>query len=162
MKIEWVEALALRRVYYLEGMHWENRIEELNETVLNYESDDSDFGEEERQGATMTRRLINRGGKAKPAKKKKQKKKRDDAEARDPWIPHPEQRETVPNIELYSVLVGNIPSLPSEVAAEGDLESMGFSKKQSLDWQLAVTVSWLLTVSLYCPSAFQTFANRRS
>jgi hypothetical protein len=40
-------------------------------------------------------------------------------------------------------LVGNIPSLPSEVAAEGDLESMGFSKKQSLDWQLAVTVSFI-------------------
>lgn len=73
----------------------------------------------------------------------KAKKKKRDVATRDPWIPHPEQRETVPNIELYSVLVGNIPSLPSEVAAEGDLESMGFSKKQSLDWQLAVTVSFI-------------------
>ena len=158
MKKEWVDTLALRRVYYLEGMHWENRIEELNETVLNYESDDSDFGEEERQGAMLTRRLVNKGGKA--AKKKK--KKRDNAVNRDPWIPHPEQRETVPNIELYSVLVGNIPSLPSEIAAEGDLESMGFSKKQSLDWQLAVTVSWLLYVSLSYSGAFETSANRRS
>ena len=34
---------------------------------------------------------------------------------RDPWIQHLEQRDTVPNIELYSVLFHNIPALPSEV-----------------------------------------------
>lgn len=70
------------------------------------------------------------------------KKKRKDVKKRDPWIPHPEQRETVPNIELYSVLVGNVPSLPSEIAAEGDLESMGFSRRECLDWQLAVTAAF--------------------
>jgi hypothetical protein len=33
---------------------------------------------------------------------------------RDPWVPHPEQRDTVPNVSLYSVLVGGLPSLPEE------------------------------------------------
>ena len=61
---------------------------------------------------------------------------------RDAWIPHPEQRETVPHIELYSVLVGNLPSLPSEVTVnERGFESMGFTRRQTLDWQIAVTVS---------------------
>ena len=32
---------------------------------------------------------------------------------RDPCIQHLEQRDTVPNIELYSVLFHNIPALPS-------------------------------------------------
>ena len=32
---------------------------------------------------------------------------------KDPWVVDPEIRDTVPNIELYSVLVGNIPSVVS-------------------------------------------------
>jgi preprotein translocase subunit SecG len=142
MKKEWVDALALRRVYYLEGFHWENRISELHQTVLNYESDSSDDGADMKPGAMEKRRMINRSRVSRSNKRKKKKKSKDVVK-RDPWIPHPEQRETVPNIELYSVLVGNIPSLPSEVAAEGDLESMGFSRSECLDWQLAVTVSIL-------------------
>jgi hypothetical protein len=134
---EWVDALALRRVYYLEGHHWENRVNELNNTVLKIESEDED--EEEQNGDSRGiahRRKIN-----KLRKRKGKVKKPKELPKRDPWIPHPEQRETVPNIELYSVLVGNIPNLPGEIAPGGDLESFGFSKKQSIDWQLAVTVS---------------------
>ena len=137
MKKEWVDALALRRVYYLEGLHWENRVAELHQTVLDYESDDSDNSDDEKPGSMEKRRIINRRMK----KNRTKAKKRREIMKRDPWIPHPEQRETVPDIELYSVLVGNVPSLPSEVAAEGDLESMGFTKSECLDWQLAVTVS---------------------
>merc|ERR1712241_129099 len=52
-------------------------------------------------------------------------------------------RDTVPNIELYSVLVGNLPSLPTEALDETDLEAtLGESKKQRIDWQLAVTTSF--------------------
>lgn len=146
MSREWVDALALRRVYYLEGMHWENRVNELNQTVLNNDFDDDSDEEEERVGSTVKRRRVNKPNKKN--KKKNKKKKNAEANQRDPWIPHPEQRETVPNIELYSVLVGNIPSLPSEVTADGDFESMGFSKKQTLDWQLAVTVSFAFLLHL--------------
>lgn len=149
MKKEWVDALALRRVYYLEGMHWENRVSELNQTVLNHEivlSDDDD--DEDNLGAFSRRRRVN----AKLSRKKKKKKRK-----RDPWIPHPEQRETVPNIELYSVLVGNIPSLPSEVTKEGGFESMGFSKKQTLDWQLAVTVRNSFFLLIFCATMYAHF-----
>jgi hypothetical protein len=134
---EWVDALALRRVYYLEGHHWENRVNELNNTVLRIESEDDD---EEEEGDD-TRGIIHRRKMNKLRKRKGKVKKTKELPKRDPWIPHPEQRETVPNIELYSVLVGNIPNLPGEIAPGGDLESYGFSKKQSIDWQLAVTVS---------------------
>jgi len=30
---------------------------------------------------------------------------------RDPWIPHPEQPDTVPNVEPYTILLGHIPSM---------------------------------------------------
>lgn len=143
---EWVDALALRRVYYLEGMHWENRVDELNRTVLNNDFDD-DSDDDQKAGSIARRRLAN-----KPNRRRKKKKKKGAESQRDPWIPHPEQRETVPNIELYSVLVGNIPSLPSEVAEGGDFSSMGFSKKQTLDWQLAVTVSFIDETLKKCPA----------
>jgi hypothetical protein len=141
MRKEWVETLALRRVYYLEGTHWENRVAELNQTGFNAQyGDDSDSYEEM---GIAKRRKANNPNKARKLKQKKKKKK----VTRDPWIPHPEQRETVPNIELYSVLVGNIPSLPSEIA-ENNFQEMGFTKKQSLSWQLAVTVSFTLDIIL--------------
>jgi len=137
MKKEWVDALAMRRVYYLEGTHWENRVAELNETSLNVDDSDDEedeVGEEERPGAIARRRRINKRRKARKAKT-------EEAPRREAFLPHPEQRETVPNIELYSVLVGNIPSLPSEVAESEDLHSMGLDKHSmgSIDWQLAVT-----------------------
>lgn len=130
---EWVEALAMRRAYYLEGLHWENRTSELEETMTNAEdSDDDDL----KPGALNKRRMKN-----KRIKKKKKK------ALRDPWIPHPEQRETVPNIELYSVLVGNIPSVPGEIMGNSnDVEKADIEKTivGSLDWQQNVTVSFYI------------------
>lgn len=59
---------------------------------------------------------------------------------RDPWIPHPEQRDTVPNIALYSLLVGGLPSLPEQSAEAFDTEAtINFSKRESIDWQLSIT-----------------------
>lgn len=106
LKKEWIDALALRRVFYLERAHWEKRQIEIKE---------SEYGEkfntieEEMEGENN--RPLN--------------------------IPHSEHRETVPNIELYSVLVGNIPSQTGEVAY--DITAKG--KESSADWQLKVTVS---------------------
>lgn len=66
---QWVECLALRRVYYLEYNHYEGRMEELE-----FLKGISDIPEDPLQ------------------------------KDRPPYLPHPELRETVPNVGLYSVL----------------------------------------------------------
>eukprot|EP00546_Thalassionema_frauenfeldii_P009907 CAMPEP_0178919294 /NCGR_PEP_ID=MMETSP0786-20121207/14351_1 /TAXON_ID=186022 /ORGANISM="Thalassionema frauenfeldii, Strain CCMP 1798" /LENGTH=449 /DNA_ID=CAMNT_0020593197 /DNA_START=333 /DNA_END=1679 /DNA_ORIENTATION=- len=56
---------------------------------------------------------------------------------RDPWIPHPEQRETTVNIGLYSVLVGGLPSYPEEEIDREDIEAaVGLANTKKVDWQL--------------------------
>ena len=118
IRLGWVDALAMRRVYYLEGNHWEDRKVELAETLLKDESDSDD--------ESLQR------------KKRAQK-----VEKRYPWIPHPEQRDTVPNVDLYSVIVEGLPFLPSEVVDKQDIEAaVGFSRRQSIDWQLAVATAF--------------------
>ena len=112
---EWRDILAMRRVYYLEADHWSDRNAELQETLLR----------EERE--TMDGSSMNREAQA----------DKNYAKTRDPWIHHPEQRDTVPNVELYSVLVGGLPGLPTEALLE-NVKAV-FSRKQSIDWQLAVT-----------------------
>ena len=148
---EWIDALALRRVYYLENDHWEDRKEELSETLLR--DDDSDGDEEDsdddevggtcgcaKKGDTAATRAQQRRRKNRPRSANKN---IGAHHRRDPWIPHPEQRDTVPNVELYSVLVGGLPALPSEVVDEQDIEAaVGYSKRQSIDWQLAVATSF--------------------
>jgi len=67
---------------------------------------------------------------------------------RKPWIPHPASRDTVPNIELYSVLVAGVPILPSDIV--NNPESLKVLQQQSsddpskfaVDWQLAVTTAF--------------------
>ena len=150
LKREWIEILALRRVYYLEADVWQDRQDELeqistrppntstkrlqqqqrskqqskqksnnmkdnnsNHSSNNYSNNNnrmtqktvsdvevSDFWEEnwtkqftKEELAEEERRLL----------------------VRDPWIPHPEHRETVPNVQLYSVMVGGLPSLPPPI-----------------------------------------------
>lgn len=54
-----------------------------------------------------------------------------------------EQRETVPNIELYSVLVGGLPCLPSEVLLSNSKDATGLNKANSaIDWQLELVSSF--------------------
>eukprot|EP00547_Thalassionema_nitzschioides_P003598 CAMPEP_0194208912 /NCGR_PEP_ID=MMETSP0156-20130528/7215_1 /TAXON_ID=33649 /ORGANISM="Thalassionema nitzschioides, Strain L26-B" /LENGTH=1137 /DNA_ID=CAMNT_0038935977 /DNA_START=263 /DNA_END=3676 /DNA_ORIENTATION=- len=56
---------------------------------------------------------------------------------RDPWIPHPEQRETTVNVGLYSVLVGGLPAYPEEEIDEEDIEAaVGLANRKKVDWQL--------------------------
>jgi hypothetical protein len=70
---EWIDLLAMRRVYYLEYDHWKGRREELKETMNSVESPDSP----------------------------------DDPHLhhREVWIPHPEQRDTPPNIGTRHTLI---------------------------------------------------------
>jgi hypothetical protein len=109
---EWREILALRRVYFLEADHWSDRNSELEETLLQEERDKNEEG--------FDVEIVDR----------------------QPWVPHPEQRDTVPNIELYSVLVGGLPGLPTEAFLQEEELKTVFSRKQSIDWQLAVTTAF--------------------
>lgn len=111
---EWREILALRRVYFLEANHWKDRNIELEETLLREEREENEGFDFESTIHTKTR---------------------------DPWVPHPEQRDTVPNIELYSVLVGGLPGLPTEAFLKEEVKAV-FSRKQGIDWQLAVTTAF--------------------
>lgn len=124
LKLEWGDVLAMRRVYYLEADHWKDRNEELEHTLLRVERE------------KFQRRASGQHNSA-------QNKEEDESYLTDrkPWIPHPEQRDTVPNVELYSVLVGGLPSLPTEVVDQEEVEAV-FSRKQSIDWQLSVTTAF--------------------
>jgi len=149
---EWIDALALRRVYYLENEHWEDRKEELSETLLRDDDSDSDDEESDDDEVGGTCGCTKQKGDTALTKAQRRRKKNKHHgtnknigahHRRDPWIPHPEQRDTVPNVELYSVLVGGLPSLPSEVVDEQDIEAaVGYSSRQSIDWQLAVATSF--------------------
>ena len=142
IKREWRENLVLRRVYYLEADHYSNRMAELERTVYNHpgggadeETWDDDDSDEEEENAATRRNTV---GKDVASHRRTTKKKN-----REPWIPHPEHRDTVPSIELYSVLVGGLPSLPDEVVNSKDMQTaLGFSKRASIDWQLAVATTF--------------------
>lgn len=126
---EWIENLALRRVYYLEADHWKLRSEDLRDAKFSDSDSDSEAPVGEKQSLQQnrthgTRKLNYRNN-------------------RDPWIPHPEMRETVPNIELYSVLVGNLPSSLSEILYDpNDVCAGNLTKKEIVEWQLKVTAAF--------------------
>lgn len=103
LKREWIEMLAMRRVYYLETDVWGHHKEELEQSTKPCSASDVE---------TFRKR--------------------------EPWIPHPEPLETVPNIALYSVLVGGLPSLPEQA---GDNLRL-FSKRESIDWQLELAATF--------------------
>jgi hypothetical protein len=124
---EWVENLALRRVYYLEADHWNLCSEDLRKIELNESESDSDESS------------VGQGGKPRPIGRKRNNYRN----VRNPWIPHPEMRETVPNIELYSVLCGNLPSSLSEILYDpNDTLAENLTKKDIVEWQLKVTASF--------------------
>lgn len=140
IKREWRENLVLRRVYYLEADHYGNRMAELDRTVCKYPGgsaedellDDEASVEEDDIAAISSF-----------PRQQRRRKKQTGEENREPWIPHPEHRDTVPSIELYSVLVGGLPSLPDEVVNSKDMQTaLGFSKRDSIDWQLAVATTF--------------------
>ena len=120
LRVEWKEILAIRRVYYLESDHFQNRNAELVATEI---------GSNSTTGQTSTFQKL-----------QERVKHRRNAE-----IPHPDSRDTVPNIELYTVLVKGVPSMPSDVVEnDNDIESLFQSNTvtDGIDWQLAVTTSF--------------------
>lgn len=154
LRREWVEILAMRRVYYLEKDIWAERRNELknslfyDEAVKETEAKRQHFSFEEahqqqqqqqQQSGVPAMNTIKRA----PMDIEKSIGRREYLENRDPWIPHPEQRDTVPNVALYSLLVGGLPSLPFEAMDDLDAEAaIDHSKRQSMDWQLSLTAAF--------------------
>lgn len=130
VKKEWSENLVLRRVYYLEADHYGKRQTELDKTIYLPRNEDSDDSDDEMD--IKKRRAINKKGRKSKSYKERQ-----------PWIPDAEHRDTVPNIELYSVLVGGLPSLPNEVVNKMDMDTaVEASQRSNVDWQLAVATTF--------------------
>lgn len=96
---EWVECLALRRVYYLEADYYPERIAELDGLRSNIDPED-DF-----------------------------------QAVRPPYLPHPEMRETIPNVSLNSVLY----QLPQHLST---YSSMVDGHSSLTERQLAATVDF--------------------
>ena len=116
--------LAFRRIYYLEVDVWKERKAELKETLLYNE-----MQQPNNEVFTFSD----------PDIKRSQYPKERHLIDRDPWIPHPEQRDTVPNVALYSVLVGGLPSLPEQAVNSDNAETVMFSERQGIDWQLTIS-----------------------
>ena len=75
---EWIDEVAMRRVYYLEYNHWKGAREELDQTMLD-----------------TIKPAVNRYGADNPMPEKH-------LFERNVWIPHPEQRDNPSNIgEFY-------------------------------------------------------------
>jgi len=123
-----VEILAMRRVYYLECDVWEERAKELRETLLHEE-------------VQRRERKKKRHFTFEETKKKREEEKH--LVNRKPWIPHPEMRDTVPNIALYSVLVGGLPSLPEQaIDPMNGGDAVHLTARDSIDWQLSLTAAF--------------------
>jgi hypothetical protein len=97
---EWIECLALRRVYYLESEYYEERLDELDEIRTNTDPED-------------------------PFQ-----------QVRPPFLPHPEMRETIPNISLHSALY----KLPSNLCTNFEDSTNG--EKSLLERQLEAAASF--------------------
>lgn len=158
---DWKENLVLRRVYYLESDHYGSRQIELAKTLyspLNEDDDDDDDYEVQEDGGGVENNNNKGVGASLSMKNKKweesdpknnntkrnEKANKNNRKHRNPWIPNPEQRDTVPSIELYSVLVGGLPSLPDEVLnSKVDMQAaLGISNRVNIDWQLAVATTF--------------------
>ena len=186
LKREWIEILALRRVYYLEANVWGERKEQLKETLLRDELTTRQQRKQQQRALKSERDQKD----AKQEDEEEQKKEEDEQTShgkkrgciprsknvdeeetktntnsnkrlspyshptlrpeshlidRDPWIPHPEQRDTVSNIQLYSVLVGGLPALPDLTGAGGGAETnlnQNDDGNSMMDWQLALTAAF--------------------
>ena len=120
LRVEWKEVLAIRRVFYLEMDHFKNRNLELAATKV---------GSNSTTIQTSTFQKLHERVKHR----------------RNAEIPHPDSRDTVPNIELYTILVKGVPSMPSDVVeSKSDIENLLKNNPISngIDWQLAVTTSF--------------------
>jgi hypothetical protein len=81
LKQEWIDILAMRRVYFLEYDHWKGRQEYWKKTLVPRSNGNKGKVEEVPQ-VSQRGKLFGR---------KEAKEEPDYLKSRDPWIPHPEQ-----------------------------------------------------------------------
>lgn len=132
LKQEWIDILAMRRHYFLESDHWKDchdRYQSIEQEIQH------DSTLQPVSFKTAARRKYSLW-------KKKRATEPDYLRERDPWVPHPEMKDTPPAIALYSVLVGGIPSKPviqmDDEDHVSDIESAE-DADSNRDWQLNVT-----------------------
>ena len=131
LKQEWIDILAMRRHYFLEKDHWKGQANDLQR--IENASQHGNSVPATRQTVAKSSRRVHL-----PWRKKKAEEP-DHLKNRDPWIPHPEMRDTPPAVALYSVLVGGIPSKPpGQLGNEEDIE-LADEQNSNREWQLNVT-----------------------
>jgi len=124
LKTEWIELLALRRIYYLERRTKESResSQEWNARIHQAQEEQEETLQRERRSSSAVGGLTETTGEELNDDDDDD----DDQETRSidgddddiflthrpPWIPHPEQPDTVSNVEPYSVLLGHVPLPP--------------------------------------------------
>ena len=114
IKKEWMVMLHLRQKYYLEANHFQD-----------YENMQPNL-QKSRDGVSNDSLHLFRN--------------LDRNEMRQElWVCDPDADQTTPSIELYSVLVTNIPSDPSEVLDKSDIENGLWDEKS---WQMEMTKSF--------------------
>ena len=121
----------MRRHYFLEKDHWKGQEDDLQ--IIEHASRNG-------HGVSVTSQTVRKSSRRvhMPWKKKKAEEP-DYLKNRDPWIPHPEMRDTPPAVALYSVLVGGIPSKPpGQIGKDEDIE-FAEGQKSNREWQLNVT-----------------------
>jgi hypothetical protein len=122
----------LRRVYYLEADHCGHCMDDLRD-VEHSDSDNDDSMDEVKQKSQPKTHTMRYGRKLKLNYRN----------SRVPCIPHPEMRETVSNIELFSVLVGNLPWSLAEILYDPeDTWAHNLTNKDIVPWQLNVTAAF--------------------
>lgn len=124
LRVEWIEMLGLRRKYYLarendsytsdwsRGLNKNNSLQNANGNLDDLPDIESkNTAEEEAEGLLVLQTDQNN--------------ERDQTTLleRDPWIPHPEQPDTVPNVEPYTILLGHLPNLIDESLVKPDPEA---------------------------------------
>lgn len=104
LKQEWADLLALRRIYFLErrpySTEWRQRLLK-QASSINISSSLSLNGNSSHHSTTT---MIEDDD-----DELQQQQQQHVSPRRPPWIPHPEQPDTVPNVEPYSILIGHIP-----------------------------------------------------
>ena len=118
LRNEWTAVIAMRRTYYLEAQHHEEYKDDLR-SVRRLDINDKSL--RRRNAINGEDMLRSREGVLAEGERR-----------RDAWIPDPEEACTVPSIELYSLLVKNIPDNPEDVLTSADIESGLY---ESVDWQ---------------------------
>jgi len=129
----------MRRHYFLESDHWQACRHEDYKQRMEDESSHDTAPQNKNDNASYLSVLR----KHRLRRTLKREKQPDYLKNREPWIPHPEMKDTPAAVALFSVLVGGIPAKPyfpgdDDHNDDIDIES-NVGRNSNRDWQLNVT-----------------------